>query len=106
MTATRALNPRRALAYGAAVFVTLAMIMLQAMSAAARGAPDSFADLAERLSPAVVNITTSTVVAGREAPAMPRAPQGSPLEELFPDLFGPVAAMVGPAAPRHWGRDL
>ena len=89
MTATRALSSRRAMGYATGVFVTLAMIMLQAISAAARGAPDSFADLAERLSPAVVNITTSTVVAGREAPAMPRAPQGSPLEELFPDLFGP-----------------
>jgi serine protease Do len=77
------------MAYATGAFVTLAMIMLQAVSAAARGAPDSFADLAERLSPAVVNITTSTVVAGREAPALPRAPRGSPLEELFPDLFGP-----------------
>lgn len=92
MTATRAdssHSTQRAMAYATGAFVTLAMILLQAMSAAARGAPDSFADLAERLSPAVVNITTSTVVAGREAPAMPRAPRGSPLEELFPDLFGP-----------------
>lgn len=89
MTATRALNSQRAMVYAIGAFVTLAMIMLQAMSAVARGAPDSFADLAERLSPSVVNITTSTVVAGRDAPAMPRAPRGSPLEELFPDLFGP-----------------
>ncbi len=89
MTATRADSSHKAMAYATGAFVTLAMILLQAMSAAARGAPDSFADLAERLSPAVVNITTSTVVAGREAPAMPRAPRGSPLEELFPDLFGP-----------------
>ena len=89
MTATRALNSQRAMVYAIGAFVTLAMIMLQAMSAVARGAPDSFADLAERLSPSVVNITTSIVVAGRDAPAMPRAPRGSPLEELFPDLFGP-----------------
>ncbi len=94
MTATRANSSNvdtshKAMAYATGAFVTLAMILLQAMSAAARGAPDSFADLAERLSPAVVNITTSTVVVGREAPVMPRAPQGSPLEDLFPDLFGP-----------------
>lgn len=89
MTARRADNSLKAMDCATGALVTLAMILLQAMSAAARGAPDSFADLAERLSPAVVNITTSTVVAGREAPAMPRAPRGSPLEELFPDFFGP-----------------
>lgn len=89
MTATRAVGSQKAMAYATGAFVTLALIMLQAMSAAARGAPESFADLAERLSPAVVNITTSTVVAGRDAAPLPRAPRGSPLEELFPDLFGP-----------------
>ena len=46
--------------YATGVFVTLAMIMLQAISAAARGAPDSFADLAERLSPAVVADSRNT----------------------------------------------
>lgn len=77
------------MAYAAGALVTLAFLIVQALGAAARGAPDSFAELAERLSPAVVNITTSTMVAGRNLPAMPRAPRGSPLEELFPDLFGP-----------------
>ncbi|PLS20779.1 Do family serine endopeptidase [Amylibacter cionae] len=77
------------MAYAAGALVTLAFLIVQTLGAAARGAPDSFADLAERLSPAVVNITTSTMVAGRNLPAMPRAPRGSPLEELFPDLFGP-----------------
>lgn len=89
LTANRALGTDRALAYAAGALVTLAFVLTQAVGAAARGAPDSFADLAERLSPAVVNITTSTVVAGRDAPARPRAPRGSPLEELFPDFFGP-----------------
>lgn len=77
------------MAYAAGALVTLAFLIVQTLGAAARGAPDSFAELAERLSPAVVNITTSTMVAGRNLPAMPRAPRGSPLEELFPDLFGP-----------------
>lgn len=89
MTATLDVSSYKANAYAIGAVVALAIILLQAISAAARGAPDSFADLAERLSPAVVNITTSTVVAGRQAPAMPRAPRGSPLQELFPDLFGP-----------------
>ena len=89
MTTTLDVGSHKAHAYAIGAVVALAIILLQAISAAARGAPDSFADLAERLSPAVVNITTSTVVAGRQAPVMPRAPRGSPLQELFPDLFGP-----------------
>ena len=79
----------RMLPYAVGALVTIALMFAQAIAAGARGAPDSFADLAERLSPSVVNITTSTVVAGRDAPARPRAPRGSPLEDLFPDLFGP-----------------
>ena len=85
----RTKNLQKAKAHAVGLFVALAIILLQAMPAAARGAPDSFADLAEKLSPAVVNITTSKVVAGREVLPMPRAPRGSPLQELFPDLFGP-----------------
>ena len=40
------------------------ILMLLTVSAHARGAPESFADLAEELSPSVVNITTSTTIAG------------------------------------------
>jgi serine protease Do len=49
------------------------------------GAPPSFADLAERTSPAVVNIQTSRTVGGREGG--PGRPQ-HPLEEFF-GPFGP-----------------
>lgn len=79
----------RPLAVAAGGVLVLALLLVQTLAAVARGPMDSFADLAERLSPAVVNITTTTNVAGREQPVMPRAPRGSPLEELFPDLFGP-----------------
>lgn len=51
--------------------------------AAARGAPDSFADLAERLLPSVVNIqTTQRASQQAEAPRF-QLPPGSPLEEFF-----------------------
>jgi serine protease Do len=48
----------------------------------AQGAPESFAGLAEQISPSVVNITTSSVVA---APASdnPMVPEGSPFEDFF-----------------------
>nr|WP_244493635.1 Do family serine endopeptidase [Aureimonas sp. AU4] len=54
--------------------------------------PASVADLAERLSNAVVNISTSQKVDGAEAspgPAVPKleAPQGSPLQDFFNDLL-------------------
>jgi serine protease Do len=46
------------------------------------GRPLTFADLAERVSPAVVNITTTTVVAARTGPRG-LVPEGSPFEEFF-----------------------
>src|SRR6185437_4676661 len=61
----------------------------------ARGAPDSFADLAAKLLPTVVNISTSQTL---KAPPqqMPDLPPGSPLEDLFKNFLGPK-----PNAPRH-----
>lgn len=52
------------------------------------GAPASFADLVERLSPAVVNIRTETQVAER----LPQFPPGSPLERFNSQLSGPGTA--------------
>ncbi|WP_412504487.1 Do family serine endopeptidase [Roseovarius sp. SYSU LYC5161] len=60
--------------------LTVGLILAQAIAAQAR--PDSFAGLAERVSPAVVNITTSTVVAQRDGPS-PIVPEGSPFEDFF-----------------------
>lgn len=57
-----------------------ALMLVQTMAAHAR--PESLADLAEKVSPAVVNITTSTTVAQRTGP-MPMIPEGSPFEDFF-----------------------
>ena len=62
-----------------------ALLGLMAQTVAAQSRPDSFADLAEELSPAVVNITTSTIIAQASAPELD-LPEGSPLEELFRNL--------------------
>ena len=62
--------------------LSFALLIAQTLSAAARGAPESFADLADKVSPAVVNITTSTTVATRGGP-MPMVPEGSPFEDFF-----------------------
>ncbi|MFE3837507.1 Do family serine endopeptidase [Pseudogemmobacter sonorensis] len=47
--------------------------------------PESFADLAERISPSVVNITTSALVAGPSRGG-PIVPEGSPFEDFFNDF--------------------
>jgi len=60
--------------------LAMALIVAQAISAQAR--PDSFADLAEKVSPAVVNITTTTTVAQGTMP-LPMVPEGSPFEDFF-----------------------
>ena len=64
----------------------LAMAIGQAQGAYARGAPESFADLAQQISPSVVNITTSAVVAG-PAGGGPMVPEGSPFEDFFRDFM-------------------
>lgn len=62
--------------------------LLFAQLAYARSAPASFADLAERLSPAVVNISTSqTVERPGFTPNVPELPPGSPFEDFFKDFF-------------------
>ncbi|WP_420854790.1 DegQ family serine endoprotease [Salipiger pentaromativorans] len=62
--------------------LSMFLIVSQALMAQARGVPESFADLAERISPSVVNITTSTMVAGRTGP-QGIVPEGSPFEDFF-----------------------
>lgn len=64
--------------------MAIALLMAQAIAAKAQTAPPSFADLAEQISPSVVNITTATVVAGRTDEG-PRGivPEGSPFEDFF-----------------------
>lgn len=63
--------------------LAVAMMLVQAIGAQAR--PESLAPLAQKVSPAVVNITTSTVVEGRVGP-QGIVPEGSPLEDLFRDF--------------------
>lgn len=76
---------RRSIA--AAGLAMAAAMSLAVAPASARSAPDSFADLAARLSPAVVNIsTTQSVGAGGAQPEF-RVPPGSPFKEFFEEFF-------------------
>lgn len=83
----RAVGETALLRWAATVLVAGAMLMAAA-GARAAPAPDSFADLAEKLVPAVVNIsTTQKVQDGQDLPEMPQFPPGSPFDEFFRDFF-------------------
>ena len=64
----------------------LAMV-LSSLPAAAKSAPDSFADLADRLLPSVVNISSTQVVREDRGPQAPQLPEGSPFGDSFRDFF-------------------
>nr|WP_246534509.1 Do family serine endopeptidase [Aliiroseovarius lamellibrachiae] len=64
-----------------------AVLLTTGLKVEARGAPDSFADLAEQVSPAVVNITTTTIIEARAGGPQPMVPEGSPFEEFFRDFL-------------------
>jgi len=63
----------------------------------ARAAPDSFADLAEQVTGAVVNISASTTVETRNR-TLPQLPQGTPFEDLFEEFFNRRGQGQGPGA--------
>lgn len=65
----------------------VAVAIGQAAPVMARGAPESFAELANQVSGAVVNITTTTNVATVSNPVTPTVPEGSPFEDFFRDFM-------------------
>ena len=75
------------LAWGLLAMVFMVAAAAAAVPAHARSAPDSFADLAEKLLPAVVNISTTQMIEGRSNQQMPQLPPGSPFEEFFKDFL-------------------
>ena len=72
-----------------AIAVTaIVALMLWSFAAQARGAPDSFADLAEKLLPSVVNISASQTVVSNGDSAEEEGPApGQDFEEFFKDFF-------------------
>ena len=91
-------NNRRIMMLIWALVIGAVLAFVQATQSAAQLMPNTFADLAEDVSPAVVNITTTSTVAARTAPEnAPRLPPGSPFEDLFRDFFD----QNGPQRPRR-----
>src|ERR1700720_145168 len=80
----------------AVVAVAALLLILPAglLPAAARPTPDGFADLADKLLPSVVNISTTQTLKPekqkeRASPGRPQFPPGPPFEEFFKDFFNP-----------------
>ncbi len=68
--------------------VLLAFTLMNASPALAKGAPDSFADLAAKLLPSVVNISSTQVIESRDnGPVLPQFPPGSPFRDFFKDFL-------------------
>ncbi|MBL8660828.1 MAG: DegQ family serine endoprotease [Rhodospirillales bacterium] len=77
-----------AAAQTAACTLILSLLVLIATTPAqAKEHPESFADLADALLPAVVNISTTQSLEGRPGIEMPNFPPGSPFEEFFKEFF-------------------
>jgi len=77
-------------AFTAATTVVAGAPAVAAAQASTRSNPGSFADLAEKLLPAVVNISTSQAAPQRQPgqrPELPQFPPGSPFEDFFRDFF-------------------
>ncbi|MFO7920981.1 Do family serine endopeptidase [Rhodobacteraceae bacterium W635] len=69
------------------VAMALAMVVLAAQPGRAQtGGPGSFAGLVDEVGDAVVNITTTSLVASGTRPG-PQVPPGSPLEDFFNDFL-------------------
>lgn len=73
------------------VLLAVSVIVAGAHGSPARATPTGFADLADKLSPAVVNISTAQNISGGPGT------DGSPLEDLFRDLY----PRGGPERPRQ-----
>ncbi len=83
------LTPMKAVRAGAIALAMLSVVPMVSAPAYARAAPESFADLADRLLPGVVNISTSQTLQARadKGPEMPQFPPGSPFEKFFKDFM-------------------
>ncbi len=91
-TSSKARPQRMLMALG----LGLALSVGQVGPGIAQGLPTSFADLAEKFSPAVVDITTSSIVA-QPADGQPQVPPGSPFEKFFKDFMDENGGGDGPA---------
>jgi len=93
-------------AMGTAALIAGAALMWSGLPAHAAPAPESFAPLAKKVTPAVVNISAvqKPEVAQNDGPQQPfpfQFPPGSPFEEFFKQFQDRMGQGQGPQGPNH-----
>ncbi len=71
------------------IFVTIILSFGCLIQSYSKPVPESFADLAEKLMPSVVNISTSTTVITKSNPLPFQFPPGSPFGDMFKEFGNP-----------------
>ena len=71
------------------IFVTIIISLSFLNKSYSKPVPESFADLAEKLMPSVVNISTSTTVVTKSNPLPFQFPPGSPFGDMFKEFGDP-----------------
>jgi serine protease Do len=71
------------------IFLTLIFTLSYSLQSNSKSVPASFADLAERLMPSVVNISTTQTVTTTTNPFPFQFPPGSPFEDMFKEFGTP-----------------
>ena len=69
--------------------VSILLLCNNSISSFSKEIPGSFADLAEKLMPSVVNISTTTTVTTQSNPFPFKFPPGSPFEDMFKEFGAP-----------------
>src|SRR5215211_7217682 len=92
-------RPLRRLAASCFAVFTIVATAAMPLPVEARSAPESFADLAEQVTGAVVNISASTTVEARNR-TLPQLPQGTPFDDLFEEFFNRRGQGQGDDGPR------
>jgi len=71
------------------IIITVILILSFPVNSFSNEIPASFADLAERLMPSVVNISTTTIITTQSNPFPFQFPPGSPFEDMFKEFGAP-----------------
>ncbi len=71
------------------IFITIVLYLGFLTQSYSKPVPESFADLAEKLMPSVVNISTSTTVVTKSNPLPFQFPPGSPFGDMFKEFGDP-----------------
>ena len=72
--------------YNISSFLLAIFVCILSTDSFSKAPPESFADLSDSVSPAVVNIATSVAVKNSPSNDLPNFPPGSPFEEFFKDF--------------------